>query len=455
MKSLRFAEAFVLVAVSLGIGACSGSDGPPGAQGAVGLPGPEGEAGPPGPPGATGEAGPPGPMGFPGIGGGIDGGMAGLPSSCLSPCHGFSGIVEQWKTSTHFSAFISNLGSDEVTTWTGPSACGNCHAVDALQLRTAGTVGTLADAGVANAQNGHLEYRNPINGALAESTYTGSAKVAQVGCLTCHNVTPETDPHRTGLAYTKGSFPLRVPTGATDQPTIEKSPDKTAVTGTPAGALGSANTCVWCHRSRKDVTNYIGTDTTLTSLNWGPHEGPQSDIFSGAGGYHYAGMVYGTSTHQQKLTCVDCHMPDAPSNGMSPNHSFYPQVIACTNCHAGATNFDISGGQSQVKAALSELQKALNDAGYLTRSAAAPYLPLQPSELADGLFETDKTRPGSGPDGGTLHLTADQAGALYNYLLLARGSGLGVHNPKYAKQLIVDSYVAVKGLPPASLARPQ
>jgi hypothetical protein len=392
-------------------------------------------------------------MGPPGFG--VDGGGVGLPASCLSPCHGFNGIVEQWKTSTHYSAFIANLGGDEVATWTGPTACGNCHSVDALQLRVSGTLGTIGDAGVANSSNGHLGYRNPTTGAFAEAIYQGSAKVAQVGCTTCHQVTPQTDPHRTGQPYTPGSFPLRVPVGATDQPSIEKSPDKTAVTGTPVGPLGPANTCAWCHRSRKDVTNYIGADTTLTSPNWGPHEGPQTDVYSGAGGYHFAGMNYGTSTHQQKLACTDCHMPNAPANGMSPNHSFYAQISACGNCHVNATNFDVLGGQSQVKAALAELEKVLNDAGYLTRSTAAPYLALSNTELSDGQFASDKTRPGSGPDGGTLHLTSDQAGALYNYLAIARGGALGVHNPKYVKQLIFDSYVAIKTTPPTTLVRPQ
>ena len=79
-------------------------------------------------------------MGLPGTGIGADGGTVGLPTSCLSPCHGFNGIVEQWKTSTHYSAFISNLGGDEVATWTGATACGNCHAADALQMRVAGAV---------------------------------------------------------------------------------------------------------------------------------------------------------------------------------------------------------------------------------------------------------------------------------------------------------------------------
>jgi hypothetical protein len=388
---------------------------------------------------------------------GIEGGTAGLPSSCLTPCHGFNGIVEQWKTSTHYSTFISNLGEDEVATWTGNGACGNCHATDAIAQRVASNVGTVTDGGVTNLAKGELGYRNPSTGALTEATYAGTSKVASVSCVTCHSVSEATDPHRTGQPYTAGSFPLRVPTGTTDQATIEKSPDKTAVTGTPAGTLGTGNACVWCHRSRKDVTNYIGADTTLTSPNWGPHEGPQADVFSAQGGYHFTGMTYGTSTHQKKLSCVDCHMNTAaPVEDGGPtwaDHSFYARISACASCHAGEKTFDVLGGQTQVKAALIELRKVLNDAGYLTRGTTAPYPALQPSELADAHFELDKTRPGGGADGGTAHLTPDQAGALYNYLVVARGSALGVHNPRYTKQLIFDSYVAIKGSSP-SFTRP-
>jgi len=381
------------------------------------------------------------------------GAAAALPSSCLTPCHGFDGIVEEWKTSTHYAAFISNLGGEEIATWTGAQACGNCHATDALEQRVSGDVTTTGDAGVTGLASGELNYRAP-SGALAEAVYAGNSKVASVSCVTCHAVTDANDPHRTGLPYAAGSFPLRVPVGATDQPLIEKSPDRTAVVGTAVGARGTSNTCIWCHRSRKDVTNYVNADNVLTSTFWGPHEGPQADVYSGKGGYQYAGKTYGTSTHEQGLQCVDCHMPTVQTpSGRWSNHSFYAQLSACQSCHQGATSFDVAGGQGQIRAAMKELQGALNNAGYLTRGTTAPYPPLQPSELADGHFELDLTRPGSA-DGGNAHLTADQAGALYNYIILARGSALGVHNPKYAKQLIVDSYVAITGLPPASLVRP-
>jgi hypothetical protein len=300
--------------------------------------------------------------------------------------------------------------------------------MDALTGRSAGSVGTLADAGVTNVLKGELDYANPAKAnALTDSTYTGVSKVASVACVTCHAVTDANDPHKTGAAWTPGSFRFRVPVGKDDEAFIEKSPLLGTVTGQSAGKLGTSNTCVWCHKSRKDVTNYITASNTLTSLNWGPHEGPQTDVFSANGGYHFTGLTYGTSTHQQKLACVDCHMPTVTTNGGTPNHSFYAQVSACTQCHVGATNFDIGGGQSQMKASLTELEKALNDAGYLTRSAAAPYTALLASQIGDGNWALDKTRPGAGPDGGATVLTADQAGALFNYIIVARGGAGGIH----------------------------
>ena len=52
-------------------------------------------------------------------------------------------------------------------------------------------------------------------------------------------------------------------------------------------------------------------------------------------------------------------------------------------------------------------------------------------------------------------LSADQAGALYNYFIVGRGGALGVHNPKYVQQLLFDSYVATTGNPPTTIVRPQ
>ena len=150
-----------------------------------------------------------------------------------------------------------------------------------------------------------------------------------------------------------------------------------------------------------------------------------------------------------------CSEARADGGATWANHSFYAQLQACVRrATSGPPRSTSTPVEGQIKLASVELQKLLNDAGYLTRGTAAPYPALKPNELTDAHFELDKTRPGGGPDGGTSHLTADQAGALYNYIIVARGGALGVHNPKYVKQLIFDSYFAIKGLPPTTITRP-
>ena len=222
--SLLLIGALIPGSLVVWLSACAGDNGkdgavgPAGAQGPDGAPGATGKAGPAGPVGAAGPQGDPGMTGSAGASGADTTGL--LATSCLSPCHGFNGIVEQWKGSTHFATFIANLGGDEVATWTGPQACGNCHALDAIEQRVAGNV-TFAGAGGPDSAHGQLSYTNA--GKVAESTYAGQSTVAEVSCVTCHDSSAAIDPHVTGKTYTPNSFPLRVPTGADDQALLERA----------------------------------------------------------------------------------------------------------------------------------------------------------------------------------------------------------------------------------------
>jgi hypothetical protein len=385
-----------------------------------------------------------------------DAGIA-IQTSCLSPCHGFNGVVSQFQASVHYTEYLANVASAAPETeWTTPGApCGNCHAIDALQQRVSGNVGTTDGGVVANLAGGELQYRDPATGALSSANYTGSATVAEVYCTTCHAVTDANDPHKTGLPWTPGSFPLQLP-GDGGTVFVEKSPSTVAVTGTNAGNFGPGNTCMTCHRSRVDVTNYIPpTGVAITSVRWGPHEGPQADLFTGVGGYHFKGQTYGQSTHEQKLSCVDCHMVPVADNGNVPDHSFNPNLSACTSCHATATTFDVNGFEGDVKAAMTQIEAWLNgpiaggDAGTnptgaLTRATSAPYTALTAAQLGDGNWSEDQPVPGATIGGAPI--TQDQAGAIYNYLLVARGGAYGVHNPKYIGQILYDSYFALTGL---------
>jgi hypothetical protein len=129
------------------------------------------------------------------------------------------------------------------------------------------------------------------------------------------------------------------------------------------------------------------------------------------------------------------------------DHSFAAQLSACTTggCHANAKSFDIIGGQTSMKESLRQLRKALNDEGWLTRATAAPFDILTDAQVADANFAEDGARPGA------TGLAGDKAGAVYNYLLMARGSAGGIHNPIYVRQLIFDSYFAVVGSAPPSI----
>ncbi len=378
----------------------------------------------------------------------------GLAVSCMSPCHGFNGVIAQFQTSVHYAEYITNLTSaTPETAWTTTGvACGNCHAIDALAQRVAGHVLTTDAGPVVNLAGGELNYGPPQ--AQLNATYAGTATVAEVYCTTCHAVTNANDPHVTGIPWAPGSFPLTVDADGGNL-FVETSPSAAAVVGQNAGDYGPGNGCMWCHRSREDVTNYLApTGNKITSTHWGPHEGPQADIFTGKGGYAYAGHAYAESTHEQKLSCVDCHMLPVADNRNVPDHSFAPNLQACQGCHAGATTFDLNGFQSQVQSALTQMETWLNTQGLLTRASTGPYVPLAAAQLGDGNWATDQPVPGSTLDGGLL--TQDQAGALYNYILVARGGASGVHNPVYVAQLLSDSYGALSGQPLAAFpVRPE
>jgi hypothetical protein len=347
-------------------------------------------------------------------------------------------VVEQWKTSRHFATYIANLGGDEVASWTGATACGNCHAIDGIEQRVAGNVTHAGTTGPADLAHGQTSYKSSINNAIAESVYAGNASVAVVHCTTCHDSSPDNDPHVTGKDYTPGSFPLRVPVGKDDQALLEKSSAVGVSDGTGAGKYTTGNACIWCHKSRKDVTNYIAAATVnVSSSYWGPHEGPHADVFSGKGGYEYVNKTYSSGTHQlNENGCITCHMPPVATNMDVADHSFRPRLSACQDCHKAATNFNILDCQTRTTTGLQHLRKALNDSGLLSKDGLTPID--APTLASDTNFATDVALKKN-------NVPASVAGALYNYFLIARGGALGVHNASYTSQLLYDSVDAAGG----------
>jgi hypothetical protein len=171
---------------------------------------------------------------------------------------------------------------------------------------------------------------------------------------------------------------------------------------------GPSNLCANCHQPRAagpDETADPNEVITQSSSRYGPHHGPQSTILAGIGAYEigdgWDDIAADPSTHTQG-TCVSCHMYEK-------DHAMDPSLDACNTaeCHGGSP----VSGFPDVLDQLDDLEAALITAGLLN---------------ADGSLNT-----GDFP--------RSHVGALYNYKTLIEDRSGGLHNPKYAKQMITNS----------------
>lgn len=175
---------------------------------------------------------------------------------------------------------------------------------------------------------------------------------------------------------------------------------------------GKGNLCANCHQPRRGFPAAENGVIKGINAHWGPHHGPQSAMLLGTAG---AGAEGAPSGHYKFVqdTCVGCHL------GPNDSHTFEPDVAVCKTCHAGATNFDIDGVQTETKARLDQLGQLLVDAGVLS------------DITADG------------------HPTVTEAPenvalALYNWIYIAHeDKSLGVHNPAYTKALLDAAFAAL------------
>ncbi|UCC98015.1 MAG: hypothetical protein JSW66_19470 [Phycisphaerales bacterium] len=194
---------------------------------------------------------------------------------------------------------------------------------------------------------------------------------------------------------------------------------------------GTGNLCANCHQPRRTITGYVDDVngvTNVSSSHWGPHHGPQSAVLLGVGG---AGDVTGTPSAHAMLvgdTCVTCHL------GTDDGHTFEPVMSACVVCHSDATNFDIGGLQTEVAALIEQLRDLLLAKGLL---AAETEYEIGENGVIEGVVVGYHPVKGFYPSA--------EAAALWNYILLDyEDSSLGVHNPRYTKDLLNASIAALQ-----------
>jgi hypothetical protein len=402
--------------------------------------------GPAGPAGANGKDGKDGMNGKDGING-VD-----ANSSCVK-CHNtakWASLESEYQLSKHFTGNTSARN----TKW-----CARCHT-----------------------HEGFVEVTTQNKNFPSNDIPTGK----RVTCSTCHQ---------------HGAFDFGADTAAmilSQKDPVALAYDNYAKT-TDFGAVN--NLCTTCHQIRGvTATQYIDSLGALKAYNALPffpfnkagqddqaainyqvgqgfsvHDGNQSNLFAGVNGYEYAGQTYTRTWKHSAFKCTDCHMNQYNATTKTGGHTLHVNEEACTACHGGDKLTPVTAQIDALRVELAELlvtrkvfRKSTNSSGVVSYSA------VQTHDFYGTLFPTTEsttkyaTATASGNTvsattglvvyGNKITMATDalfanrigrpwkmgELGAAYNYGYINSELSMGLHNPKYAKELLQKSIDWIK-----------
>lgn len=382
-KVLASALAVPLLGIVL-LSACEGPQGPPGAIG------PQGDQGPEGPQGPAGQD------------------AAGTCVQCHTDDMYLLARQVQYAASAHASG--STAGRAE------SSSCAPCHSHEGF-VDAVATGATTSDAAAL--------HQTPIN------------------CRTCHLV------HET---YGAADIALR-----TSAPVDLWMGDVIGTTLTVD--IGAGNLCSNCHQPRPYdwEADLFGTADSIqiTTSRFGPHHGPQSTLLTGQGGYEFSGEDYTSSAHRgAEDGCVTCHMAEPAYADEAGGHTWGMEyddhgheTLWVAGCGASGGCHDVSSGaaedglreeaHAEMAAVWDDVDEdgAIDSAGDTGLLVDLKALLIQATLLSEG---------DSYPSGSSKKWPRDVAGALWNYQMVREDRSKGLHNFKYATQLLQTSITVVE-----------
>jgi hypothetical protein len=309
-------------------------------------------------------------------------------------------IFSQWKKSLHSDVLWNNTFAQNNNGTNNLDNCIRCHD------------GT-----------GYVNYTKGVG------TFTNGftvAKQVNITCAVCH------DPH-----------------GGPDHQ-LRKGPvaGDTLANGYRYTNVGKGEVCMNCHKARRNVNTY--TLTRVTNANWGPHYSGESDIYQGQNAATFGGAPYQSTAHNEFLvnSCVKCHMPPTDTSianrdkvgghtmKLHNEETDFDYLASCQSCHFGKTRFDqfiapfdydgdgnIEPWVDEVDGCKKNLRMALPPAGV--------------DSIAWQLIAADSN-----------NVTLRQA--YFNYQLVDKGSARGMHNPKYAVDVLIRSRQVITGIIPSA-----
>ncbi len=208
---------------------------------------------------------------------------------------------------------------------------------------------------------------------------------------------------------------------------------------------GTGQVCMNCHKARRNVVTY--TATPPASSTWGPHHSVQSDVLFGQNAASF-GTAFLTGNHRFAVgnTCVGCHMYATVDTGnvnrdkvgghswnLSNSETGFEYTKACVPCHGQKTGWDDFmasfdyDGDNQIESIPDEISGLENKLRY--------YLP---PVGQDTVIWSQVTTP-------------EQTKAFWNYMLISYDGSHGMHNPKFAIDVLTRSILAIGGVIPVQL----
>lgn len=316
----------------------------------------------------------------------------------------------QWELSKHF------FGGDFER---NQAPCSGCHTTEGFVQRMLKGDPALTSTNWAGVVTNHYDASPP-------------------GCFACHS------PH------SNANFSLR-----TTKPVTPVSPLSTAI---PALDYGTGNLCISCHQPRPlnpvmPATPSATDSLTITNSRWYPHYGVQGLMLAGQSGFKFPDFTYtGNSPHTSLAAikqdgCVVCHM--APSNAGSGIAGGHTMNIRYTNT-SGQTAWNINGCLgSGCHATMTNVDNYVSSSSTLTGGLGARryvqmYLDTLHTLLVNKNYINATTGLVNASSSSPLKIPALKAGALYNFFFLEHDLSFGIHNSKYAIELIQSSIAEMK-----------
>jgi cytochrome c553 len=238
--------------------------------------------------------------------------------------------------------------------------------------------------------------------------------------------------------------------------------------GFRAIGVGMGAQCMLCHNSRNGAIVWNDADPRRYTA---PHDSAQADVLMGKNSYF---LDYGNNFISPHATfigdsCVTCHyrMSKEP-------HTFKADALSCARCHG--RDITMARVQSSTKTMLGELEETLKARILASRDRIRSFRPWDPKTraftdavtidpatitrvelvkiagqtavkftFADGrTLETQMglLRDGEGrPSFATSDLIVRAA---WNYWLVKNDASLGIHNPRFVRQVVLTTLDALK-----------